>query len=142
MNKDPSAPRRENVLRTEHWRVAHAFNTRLPGWLIIVASRHVTSLADLTAEAAGELGRLQWALSLALRDVVGCDKTYVMQFSEAEGFPHLHVHLVPRMPDLSEGLKGPEIFQLLGVPPEDRVSDQEMDRLSEEVGRVASSHFG
>ena len=25
-----------------------------------------------------------------------------MQFSEAEGFAHLHVHLVPRMADLEE----------------------------------------
>ena len=129
------------MLRSEHWRVAHAFDTQLPGWLIIVASRHVTSLAELSADAGIELGRLQWALSLALREVVGCQKTYVMQFSEAEGFAHLHVHLVPRMPDLAEAYRGPGTFEMLGVPPERQVSDTELDRLSVELGSVAVTHL-
>lgn len=37
-------------------------------------------------------------------------KTYLMQFSEAEGFSHLHLHLVPRMPDHPEDARGPRVF--------------------------------
>jgi diadenosine tetraphosphate (Ap4A) HIT family hydrolase len=45
--------------------------------------------------------------------VTGCDKTYLMQFSEAEGFSHLHLHLVPRMPDHPEDTRGPRVFAYL-----------------------------
>ena len=33
-----------------------------------------------------------------------------MQLSEAEGFSHLHVHLVPRLPDHPEDARGPSVF--------------------------------
>ena len=42
-------PPRARVLRTAHWRVVHAFDSALPGWLVTVPIRHVTSLAELTA---------------------------------------------------------------------------------------------
>ena len=88
-----AAPR-EDILTTEHWRVAHAFNSTLPGWLVLLPTRHLTSFTGLTAEAADELGGLIRRLSAALEEVTGCVKTYLMQFSEAEGYAHLHVHLV------------------------------------------------
>jgi len=69
-------------------------------------------------------------LSGALRRVVGCAKTYVMQFSETPGFQHLHVHLVPRVPDQPAELNGPRIFGYLGASESDRVSDAERDRLA------------
>ena len=92
-----SPPPREDVLRTEHWRAVHAFNSTLPGWLVLVPTRHMTSFTD-TPEAADELGGLVRRLSLALEQVTGCVKTYLMQFSEADGYAHLHLHLVPRLP--------------------------------------------
>lgn len=104
---------RENVLLTPHWRAAHAFNSTLPGWLVLVPRVHVTAFADLSPAAADELGGLIRALSVALRDVTGCVKTYVMQFAEAEGFGHLHVHLVPRAADLPDEFKGPRVFGYL-----------------------------
>jgi len=142
MNSEQSLPPHENVLRTEHWRVAHAFDTGLPGWLVIVATRHIRSLAELSADSAAELGRLQWALSVALGTVVGCEKTYVMQFSEADGFSHLHVHVVPRMAGIAADLKGPRIFALLGVAGEKRILEQEMDRLAAEIGPLAADALG
>jgi diadenosine tetraphosphate (Ap4A) HIT family hydrolase len=36
-----------------------------------------------------------------------------MQFSEAEGFSHLHLHLVPRLPDHPESARGPRVFAYL-----------------------------
>ena len=106
-------PPRDDVLHTDHWRVVHAFNSTLPGWLVLLPTRHVTSFTQLTAEAAEELGGLVLRLSAALETVTGCVKTYLMQFSEAEGFSHLHLHLVPRMPNQPEDARGPKVFTYL-----------------------------
>jgi diadenosine tetraphosphate (Ap4A) HIT family hydrolase len=105
-----SAPPREDVVHTDHWRVAHAFNSTLPGWLVLVPTRHIASFTELTPEAADELGGLVRRLGTALETVTGCVKTYLMQFSEAEGFSHLHLHLVPRLPDHPEDARGPRVF--------------------------------
>jgi diadenosine tetraphosphate (Ap4A) HIT family hydrolase len=108
-----SLPPREDVVHTDHWRVAHAFNSTLPGWLVLLPTRHITSFTELTPEAADELGGLVRRLSTALETVTGCVKTYLMQFSEAEGFSHLHLHLVPRLPDHPEDARGPRVFGYL-----------------------------
>ncbi|MEV4757903.1 HIT family protein [Micromonospora sp. NPDC049559] len=118
-------PVRERVGADEHWRVAHAFDTALPGWLVLVPRRHVTAVADLTDAEAATLGPWQVRLSRALREVTGCVKTYVAQFAEAEGFAHVHFHVIPRMADLPAGRRGPRIFDLLGSgepAPDDRIA--------------------
>jgi diadenosine tetraphosphate (Ap4A) HIT family hydrolase len=106
-------PPREDVVHTEHWRVAHAFNSSLAGWLVLAPTRHVLAFTDLTPAAADELGGLVRRLSVALEQVTGCVKTYLMQFSEAEGFSHLHLHLVPRSPDHPAEARGPAVFTFL-----------------------------
>jgi diadenosine tetraphosphate (Ap4A) HIT family hydrolase len=93
--------------------VAHAFNSTLAGWLVLLPTRHITSFTELTPEAADELGGLIRRLGTALEAVTGCVKTYLMQFSEAEGFSHLHLHLVPRLPDQPEDARGPKVFAYL-----------------------------
>ena len=123
-------PPRESVAGDAHWRVAHTFDTALPGWLVLIPRRHVTAIADLTdAEAAG-LGAWQVRLSRALRAVTGCAKTYVVQFAEKEGFAHVHFHVVPRMPDLPADRRGPGVFGYLGVPEAQRVDERIQDDLA------------
>lgn len=125
-----SLPAREEVVRTEHWRVAHAFDAALAGWLVVLPTEHVTDLAALHPQAAAELGPLLQRLTAALQEVVGCTRTYVMLFAEAEGFSHVHLHVVPRMPDQPEELRGPRIFGALGAARPDRVPEEEMDRVA------------
>ena len=125
-----SLPPCEDVVHTEDWRVAHAFNSTLPGWLVLLPTRHVTAFTELTPAAADELGGLVRRLSAALEAVTGCVKTYLLQFSEAEGFSHLHLHLVPRLPDHPEDARGPRVFsylvddeaQWLPVPDRNRIA--------------------
>ena len=81
---------RERIYVGPGWRVAHAFGTALPGWLVLLPRRHVTALDELTTAEAEELGPLLRALTRALREATGCDKTYVALFAEAEGFAHVH----------------------------------------------------
>lgn len=132
-NIDTGLPARESIYRSRDWRVAHAFNSTLPGWLVVLPISHVESMADLTEEAAGELGRLQRALSVVHRDVLGATKTYVMFFAEAEGFSHLHVHLVPRMPDQPQDERGPRIFARLSDEPGDALSTEEQDDVARRI---------
>ena len=126
----PTLPPREDVVHTEHWRVAHAFNSTLAGWLVILPTRHVTSYTELTEAAADELGGLVRRLGLALETVTGCARTYLMQFSEAEGFAHLHLHLVPRQADQPEDARGPRVFRYLVEDPDRWLPVPERDALA------------
>lgn len=107
------APFRERFVRRGGWRVAHDFNSSLEGWLIVAPLRHVLSLDELTAQESTALGALLRESSVALKRVTGCVKTYVMLFAEADGFAHLHVHVVPRMPDQPDDRRGPDVFGYL-----------------------------
>jgi diadenosine tetraphosphate (Ap4A) HIT family hydrolase len=133
---DPAAPPRERVWRTEHWRVAHAVDSALPGWLVVLPVEHVTSLDRLAPEAAAELGGLLRDLTAALVRVTACLKTYVMLLAEAEGFSHLHFHVVPRASDLPEDLRGPRIFGLLGADEDHRVPEDEQDAVARSIRSV------
>ncbi|HUB41542.1 MAG TPA: HIT family protein [Streptosporangiaceae bacterium] len=124
------APLRERIAADEIWRVAHAFNTAIPGWLVLIPRRHVTSLAQLTDAEAAVLGTWQVRVSRALQTVLGCHKTYVAQFAEAEGFAHVHFHIVPRQSDLATEFRGPRIFQLLSPADRPVVSDQQVAEVS------------
>lgn len=129
-NASTSLPAREEIFRSQWWRVAHAFDTDLPGWLVVLPTRHVLALTELPVDAAAELGSLLHRLSSALESVLGCDKTYVMLFAETTGFAHLHVHVVPRMPDQPADQRGPAIFSRLGRPEGERLPVEEMDGVS------------
>ena len=138
MNGVAELPAREAVYRSASWRVAHAFDTDLPGWLVVLPMRHVASMGELTIEEAAELGVLLRALSSALTQTVGAAKAYVMFFAEAEGFAHLHVHVVPRMPDQPADERGPRIFARLGRPEGDRMSPAQMDTVAGAIRTMLS----
>jgi len=123
------APPWDAIVRYRNWDLVHAFGTSLDGWMVLVARRHIAAVADLTDEEAAELGPLVKAVSMALADVVGCEKTYVVQFAEAERHRHVHVHVIPRQPDQAPELKGPRIFSRLGVPESDAVTVERMDEI-------------
>ena len=123
-------PPRESCWSDGMWRVAHAFNSALPGWLVLLPLRHVEALADLRPEEAAALGPLLQRVSSALVEVLGCEKTYVILFAEAPGFQHLHFHVVPRMPGLPREQKGVRIFGFLERPEDEWVPAGEMDRIA------------
>lgn len=62
--------------------------------------------------------------------MTGCDKTYVAQFAEAAGFSHVHFHIVPRMPELPDEVRGPRVFRLLRRGEHEIVSDERMDEIA------------
>ncbi len=42
-------PARDDVVHTDHWRAAHAFNSTLHGWLVLLPTRHVRHTARIAA---------------------------------------------------------------------------------------------
>lgn len=125
------APPWDDIVRTPGWHLAHAFGTSIEGWLVLVARRHVTALADLTDAESDELGILIRDVSRALRAVLDAPRTYVAQFAEHPDHRHVHVHVIPRATDQPEGLRGPRVFAALGV---DEASGVPEDRRSEIAG--------
>lgn len=133
-------PLSDRIAFDQHWRVAHAFDTALPGWLVLLPRRHVTAVHDLTNVEATTLGTWQVQLSRALHDVTGCIKTYVAQFAEVEGFAHVHFHVMPRMANLSPELRGPGVFELLRRPAQQRVAADLVDGIARSLHtRLTSS---
>lgn len=127
------APLWDNILRTQFWDVVHCNNTSLLGWLILVTRRHIATLDEMTEQEALEMGKLTRLVSLALKAHTNCTKTYLAQFAEAAGHHHVHIHLIPRMPDQPETHKGPHIFKYLGVPPEVRCDETTMNHFAQQI---------
>jgi diadenosine tetraphosphate (Ap4A) HIT family hydrolase len=119
-------PEAEKVHVGEYWRVALVQRSALPGWVVVVPRRHTTRIGDLTAAEARELGPLLIAVSQAIEDVTGTSKTYLMQFAEAEGFAHVHIHVTPRSPD--EEHRGPRVFAYLDQA--DAIGEAEKEMLA------------
>lgn len=122
------------------WRVAHAFGTSLPGWLVALPRRHVIALDELTPTESADLGPLLSALTSALREVADCSKTYIALFAEAEGFQHIHFHIIPCRPGLAADLHGPRVFGLLGGDAACHVPDPIMDEVAISLRRAL--HLG
>lgn len=125
-----ATPLWQRIYVDEHWRVAHAFDSSLLGWLVIVARRHIESLADLTEQEALTLGPLLRALSIAVQDLTGAAKAYVLFLAESPLHRHVHVHVVPRMPNLPDELRGPGIFHYLAEPTREIVSEEQRNELA------------
>ncbi len=140
--RDPLPPVRERILLTDHWRVAHAVGSALPGWLVVVPRVHARSLTELAAEALTELGPLLKVASTALQEVTGCLRTYLASFGEAPGFPHFHVHVVPRLDDHPPEWTGPAVFGALDRPEHLQVDGAATDLVAAQLVRVLARRPG
>jgi diadenosine tetraphosphate (Ap4A) HIT family hydrolase len=127
------APLWDSIYRTAYWDVVHAYNTSLPGWLVLVARRHIEAPDELNEAEALELGALIRRVSQALKTATDCRKTYVMQFAEAAEHPHVHFHITPRMAAQPPEYRGPRIFGYLGVSKADSVSEERMNEIAGKV---------
>ena len=127
------APLWDSVVRTPHWDVVHCNDTSLKGWTVLVLRRHVAAVADLGDDEVGTLGPLTRDVSRALHEILGCEKTYLVQFAESPLHRHVHVHVIPRRPNLPEEERGPRVFQHLGVADEARVSEAEMNEFATQL---------
>ena len=109
------------------------------GWICIVTRRHIEAIDELTQIESLELGDLLRKVSIALKEIVKCSKTYVIQMAEAEGYNHVHFHVIPRMANLSEDYRSINIFKLCVVSERDRVSEELMNKFAIQMRRFLES---
>ena len=113
------------ILETPYWSIVHAHPTSIRGWLVLVVRRHCAALHDLTPEESASLGRLIPLACQALHATLQTQKEYVIQFAEAEGFDHVHFHIIACLPDWPASQRGTNVFSQLG--------DQVQNPLSSDV---------
>ena len=131
-----AAPLWDCIYRAQFWDVVHAFNTSMPGWLVLVAQRHLEALDELTGDEAVELGLLIRRVSAALKEVTGCVKTYVMQFAEHRDHPHVHFHIVPRMADQPENRRSTQVFAYMDASEAEYVREEQMNEIAGQVQHI------
>ena len=134
-------PLRERLYLDPCWRVAHGWSS-LPGWLVVALRRHAEALNELTAEEAVELGAILRAASISLKQIVGCDKTYVILFAEHPRYPHVHFHVVPRMHWFTDDDRSTAVFRFLNVAEEEQVAVDERERLARAIGASMAEVIG
>ena len=127
------------IYEGDSWIIEHAYPTSLEGWLVIVLKRHAEALHELSREEARELGILQWATARALAAETDCMKEYAVFFAEGPGFSHVHVHMVPRAPDLEPQFRAGGVFAKLRPEPEDVLPPATVQRVCARIARVIES---
>jgi diadenosine tetraphosphate (Ap4A) HIT family hydrolase len=114
------------VLTTKNWVIEHVYPTSVKGWVDILPKRHVTAVHQLTREEMAEFGELLHAVCEGQHELYGAEKEYFMQYSETEGHYHTNVHVVPRLPDWPDSLKGPMVFSALGTQVENPLTPEQI----------------
>ena len=93
--------RRAQFAESDNFRAIYNLAPVLPGHSLVISKRHVQSLMDLTENELGEM------MLFARKVVRALGKTFqaaafdlTIQDGEAAGqtVPHLHLHLIPRLP--------------------------------------------
>jgi len=81
------------IYSSSAWRVEHCVGPLGVGTLIVKPERHITAVADLTADEAAALGPLLRRASSVAGGLVGADQVYNCLWSHAGGVP-VHIHYV------------------------------------------------
>ncbi len=124
------APR---VFETPYWVVEHSHPTSIRGWLVVILARHCSALHELTKEEWDDLGHLLPKLCNSLHKVLGTEKEYIIQFAEGKGFNHVHFHVIARLPDWPDDLRGRRVFSGLGNSVENPLSADDLTSLVQEL---------
>jgi len=100
---------------------------------VVVLARHCSALHELTKDEWEDLSQLLSKLCQGLHKVLGTEKEYVMQLAEGEGFNHVHFHVIARLPDWPDDLRGRRVFSGLGLSVENALSANDLTPLVQEL---------
>ena len=135
LNKTP------RILETNYWIVEHIGSTRIKGWLVVVIKRHCTAIHDLTEEEMVEFGKLARVICQGLNAIMKTEKEYMMQYSEGQGFAHLHIHLVAKVLPWPDNLRGPRVMQAMNEKVEGKFVDEEIKPLVLKIREYLLEHL-
>lgn len=113
-NRDEIVPLGGVIYQSDLWRLEH-MSEPLPmvGWLVLKPMRHVEHFAELTKGEAETFGPLTRRITRTMTEVLQPVKIYLSMYMEAQGFAHLHVHLIPRFADTPQARRGTGVFDYL-----------------------------
>jgi diadenosine tetraphosphate (Ap4A) HIT family hydrolase len=101
----------EPVFENELWHVrALDAPGGVPGWMMMVARRHVAGPAHFDAREVASFGPTWCHLQRVLLEVTGALRVYTAAMGESS--PHFHGHLVPRYAHMPNDAKGWAVFDL------------------------------
>jgi diadenosine tetraphosphate (Ap4A) HIT family hydrolase len=99
------------VFQNELWHVRPIDEpSGVPGWMMLVARRHVPGPAHFNAREVVSFGPTWCHLQRVLLDVTGALRIYSAAMGESS--PHFHGHLVPRFTSMPKDAKGWAVFDL------------------------------
>jgi diadenosine tetraphosphate (Ap4A) HIT family hydrolase len=109
-----TSPPGGTIYRDRLWVLEHAIEPiPLVGWLVLKPYRHVEAFADLSEEEAASFGPLTHCITRAMTELLHPAKIYLSLYAEAQDFPHVHIHLIPRFDDTPADRRGPHVFRYL-----------------------------
>lgn len=83
--------------RDAECRIVHVACEDYPGYLRVIADRHVREMTDLAAPARDHVMRAVFAAETALRELYGPDKVNLASLGNRT--PHVHWHVLARFAD-------------------------------------------
>lgn len=99
------------VFENELWHVRPIDDPAgVPGWMMMVARRHVPGPAHFDAREVASFGPTWCHLQRVLLEVTGALRIYTAAMGESS--PHFHGHLVPRFASMPKDAKGWGVFDL------------------------------
>jgi len=81
---------------------------------VLVIKRRVPAIHQTRIDEMNEFGRLLPLICKALSHTLTKINEYVFQMAEGEGYNHVHFHIITRLPDWLEELRGVEVISGIG----------------------------
>ena len=100
----------EPLYEDDLWHVRHADPAGVPGWMMMIAKRHVGGPAHFDDREAVSFGPSLRHFERALERVTGALRIYTAALGESH--PHFHAHMVPRYAEMPRDAKGWSVFDL------------------------------
>jgi len=112
----------------------------VPGWMMLIAKRHVAGPAHFDAGEARSLGPVLCHLERTLEQVTGALRIYTAALGES--WPHFHCHMVPRYASMPKDAKGWAVFDLQRAAQagEIAVDPREVERVSAAYAEALGRH--
>jgi len=125
-----------NLYGDDLWCVRPADPAGVPGWMMMIAQRHVAGPAHFDEREAAAFGFALRHFERVLEQVTGALRIYTVAMGESS--PHFHAHMVPRYATMPRDAKAWSVFDLqravgAGELPIDRA---EIARISEAYRRA------
>ena len=118
----------QRIFESKYWIVEHMSPCAIKGWVVVALKRHCAALHELTTDEYMDFAHIAKTTCLIMNYLQNSEKEYVMQFAESERFGHVHFHIISRLHDWPQELKGTNIFNALNssiCPP---INDDELEK--------------